>query len=148
MPKSWRIRSCECRYFGKYKGLWSVAFSTFILLAGFMPFLWSKSAALVAWAGLDAKNEIYVAITYELLESLQVLPSSMPLSLVLAGLLRKRTQGSLLAQWPAGQASAPPCPTCCAICRSALQVLMSIHMVKMVSDSPQGCWCSMSMQLE
>lgn len=60
------------RYFGKYKGLWSVAFSTFILLAGFMPFLWAKSAALVAWVGLDPKNEIYVAITYELLESLQV----------------------------------------------------------------------------
>lgn len=64
-----------CRYFGKYKGLWSVAFSTFILLAGFMPFLWAKSAALVAWVGLDPKNEIYVAITYELLESLQVLIS-------------------------------------------------------------------------
>ena len=38
-----------------------------------MPFLWAKSAALVAWVGLDPKNEIYVAITYELLESLQVL---------------------------------------------------------------------------
>ena len=40
-----------------------------------MPFLWSKSASLVALVGLDPKNEIYVAITYELLESLQVLLS-------------------------------------------------------------------------
>ncbi|KAK9831266.1 hypothetical protein WJX74_009873 [Apatococcus lobatus] len=77
-------------YFGKYKGLWSVCFSTFILLAGFMPFLWAKSASLVARVGLDPKNEIYVAITYELLESLQGLIMGLPWSIYSTFVIEQR----------------------------------------------------------
>ena len=67
-----------CRWFGFVSGIWSEALGTLALVYFYMPWLWRQSIRIVAGAGLDPQNEIYVTIVYFLVDSVKDTLLSLP----------------------------------------------------------------------